>query len=245
MTHSTTVSASIVYFVLDSSYTVYPLTTICSQNSFFLKSKYFFISLSILLITITTTAKAKKSAEAAEAAAASSSSSTGEVKIDGILGVKKSRGGKKKSKRVPAVVLRLQKDVQELDGGEVAKVTFPDASNLKLMNCSIAPKDGFWGGATFNFIIDVPDDYPHKAPTCTLKEKIYHPNIDLEGNVCLNILRADWKPVLDINAVIYGLIYLLAMPNGDDPLNHDAARHFRENPTSFKESGKSPVNRQK
>ena len=185
-------------------------------------------------------AKAKKAAEAAEAAAASSSSSsssTGEVKIDGILGVKQSRGGaKKKSKRVPAVVLRLQKDVQELDGGEVAKVTFPDASNLKLMNCSIAPKDGFWGGATFNFIIDVPDDYPHKAPTCTLKEKIYHPNIDLEGNVCLNILRADWKPVLDINAVIYGLIYLLAMPNGDDPLNHDAARHFRENPSSFKES---------
>ena len=69
-----------------------------------------------------------------------------------------------------------------------------------------------------------------------LKEKIYHPNIDLEGNVCLNILRADWKPVLDINAVIYGLIFLLAMPNGDDPLNHDAAKHFRENVTSFKES---------
>ena len=34
--------------------------------------------------------------------------------------------------------------------------------------------------------------------------KIYHPNINLEGNVCLNILREDWKPVLDINAVIYG-----------------------------------------
>jgi ubiquitin-conjugating enzyme E2 M len=30
---------------------------------------------------------------------------------------------------------------------------------------------------------------------------IYHPNINLEGNVCLNILREDWKPVLDINAV--------------------------------------------
>ena len=137
---------------------------------------------------------------------------------------------------MPAVVLRLQKDIQELDGGDVAKVTFPDSSNLKMMNCSITPNEGFWLGATYNFTIDVPDDYPHKAPTCTLKEKIYHPNIDLEGNVCLNILREDWKPVLDINAVIYGLIFLLGMPNGDDPLNKDAARHFRENPTSFKAS---------
>ena len=38
--------------------------------------------------------------------------------------------------------------------------------------------------------------------------EIYHPNINLEGKVCLNILREDWKPVLDINAVIYGLIFL-------------------------------------
>ncbi|KAL8954812.1 MAG: hypothetical protein Q9183_006919, partial [Haloplaca sp. 2 TL-2023] len=38
---------------------------------------------------------------------------------------------------------------------------------------------------------------------CT--QKIYHPNIDLEGNVCLNILREDWKPVLNLNAVIVGL----------------------------------------
>ena len=56
--------------------------------------------------------------------------------------------------------------------------------------------------------------------------QIYHPNIDLDGNVCLNILREDWKPVLDINSVIYGLIYLFYEPNPDDPLNkglHDTA----------------------
>ena len=37
---------------------------------------------------------------------------------------------------------------------------------------------------------------------------MYHPNIDLEGNICLNILREDWKPVLSINSVIYGLSFL-------------------------------------
>jgi hypothetical protein len=38
--------------------------------------------------------------------------------------------------------------------------------------------------------------------------QVYHPNIDLEGNVCLNILREDWKPVLSINSILYGLTYL-------------------------------------
>ena len=35
--------------------------------------------------------------------------------------------------------------------------------------------------------------------------QVYHPNIDLDGNVCLNILREDWKPVLSISSIIYGL----------------------------------------
>ena len=38
--------------------------------------------------------------------------------------------------------------------------------------------------------------------------QVYHPNIDLDGNICLNILREDWKPVLSINSVIYGLNFL-------------------------------------
>ena len=39
-------------------------------------------------------------------------------------------------------------------------------------------------------------------------QQVYHPNIDTEGNICLNILREDWKPVLSINSVVYGLNFL-------------------------------------
>ena len=38
--------------------------------------------------------------------------------------------------------------------------------------------------------------------------QVFHPNIDLDGNICLNILREDWKPVLSINSVLYGLQFL-------------------------------------
>lgn len=48
----------------------------------------------------------------------------------------------------------------------------------------------------------------------------------MDGNVCLNILREDWKPVLDINSVIYGLIYLFYEPNPDDPLNRGTSLAF-------------------
>ena len=45
-----------------------------------------------------------------------------------------------------------------------------------------------------------------------------------KGGVCLNILREDWRPVLDVNAVIYGLIQLFGNDvNSEDPLNREAA----------------------
>lgn len=68
----------------------------------------------------------------------------------------------------------------------------------------------------------------------TCNTKVYHPNINFEGNVCLNILRDEWKPVLDINAVIYGLIYLFYEPNPDDPLNREAAELYRSDKEQFK-----------
>lgn len=78
--------------------------------------------------------------------------------------------------------------------------------------------------------------YPHEAPKVKCKTKVYHPNIDLEGNVCLNILREDWKPVLSVNSIIYGLQYLFLDPNPDDPLNHDAAQVLRDNPRQFEQN---------
>lgn len=56
----------------------------------------------------------------------------------------------------------------------------------------------------------------------TFSQQIYHPNVDLEGNVCLNILREDWKPVLNLNSIMVGLQYLFLEPNPTDPLNKGA-----------------------
>jgi ubiquitin-conjugating enzyme E2 M len=125
------------------------------------------------------------------------------------------------------------KDIAELDGGTVATIAFPNPNDLTLFNVHVSPDTGYWTGATYDFTFTIPPHYPHEPPKVECNTKIYHPNIDLQGKVCLNILREDWKPVLDINAVIYGLIYLFYEPNPDDPLNHEAAELFRKDVRQF------------
>jgi ubiquitin-conjugating enzyme E2 M len=130
-------------------------------------------------------------------------------------------------------LLVISADIAELDGGRVANIEFPNPNDLTVFEVSITPDSGFWKNATYKFKFDIPDHYPHTPPKVHCDTKIYHPNINLEGKVCLNILREDWKPVLDINAVIYGLIFLFYEPNPDDPLNHEAAELFRKDTKNF------------
>ncbi|GMI83731.1 RUB1 conjugating enzyme 1 [Hibiscus trionum] len=87
---------------------------------------------------------------------------------------------------------------------------------------TIRPDEGFYLGGKFVFTFQV-----------KCKTKMHHPNIDLEGNACLSILRDDWKPVLNINTIVYGLVHLFTQPNYEDPLNHDAAPVLRDNPKLF------------
>jgi len=135
-------------------------------------------------------------------------------------------------KRTPGEI-RIQKDIAELDGGKIAVVTFPNPNDLTKFNVEVKPDTGYWTGANYLFTFTIPALYPHEPPKVHCQTQIYHPNINTEGNVCLNILREDWKPVLDINAVIYGLCFLFYEPNPDDPLNREAADLFRNNRSQF------------
>jgi hypothetical protein len=85
------------------------------------------------------------------------------------------------------------------------KTDFPDPDDTLNFNLTIEPDEGMYKGGRFVFTFAIAQGFPHEAPKVKCTQKIYHPNIDLEGNVCLNILREDWKPVLNLNAVIVGL----------------------------------------
>ena len=99
------------------------------------------------------------------------------------------------------------------------RTDFPDPADVLNFNLTIEPDEGMYKAGSFKFTFAVNNNYPHEPPKVKCVQKIYHPNVDLEGNVCLNILREDWKPVLNLNSIMVGLQYLFLEPNADDPLN--------------------------
>jgi len=144
----------------------------------------------------------------------------------------KSAGGEKK--KTTSAQLRTQKDLSELALPSTMKTVFPDPDDILNFTLYIEPDEGMYKGGRFSFSFAIGEDFPHKAPKIKCLQKIYHPNIDPQGNVCLNILRDTWLPVLNLNAIIFGLQFLLLSPNPQDPLNKEAAEHMIHKPEDFK-----------
>lgn len=66
-------------------------------------------------------------------------------------------------------------------------------------------------------------------PKVRFLTKIYHPNIDRLGRICLDILKDKWSPALQIRTVLLSIQALLSAPNPDDPLANDVAEHWKTN----------------
>nr|XP_051186732.1 ubiquitin-conjugating enzyme E2 36-like isoform X2 [Lolium perenne] len=93
-------------------------------------------------------------------------------------------------------------------------------------------------GGVFKLELFLPEEYPMAPPKVRFLTKIYHPNIDKLGRICLDILKDKWSPALQIRTVLLSIQALLSAPNPDDPLADNVAKHWKANETEAVETAK-------
>src|SRR2546429_7368155 len=70
----------------------------------------------------------------------------------------------------------------------------------------MGPGDSPYAGGVFFLAIHFPTDYPFKPPKVNFTTRIYHPNINSNGSICLDILRDQWSPALTISKGMLGIL---------------------------------------
>ncbi|RXW16184.1 hypothetical protein EST38_g9669 [Candolleomyces aberdarensis] len=104
----------------------------------------------------------------------------------------------------------------------------PTGDNMFQWQATImGPGDSPYAGGVFFLSITFPTDYPFKPPKVSFTTKIYHPNINANGSICLDILRDQWSPALTISKVLLSICSMLTDPNPDDPLVPDIAHLYK------------------
>lgn len=148
------------------------------------------------------------------------------------------QGNKERIKLTPSQI-RIEKDLKELDIPKTIKFNKTDSYNYEIV---INPDEGYYQGGFFKFSIQINNNFPIECPKVKCLKRIYHPNIDVEGNICLNILREDWSPVLNLNAILVGLLFLFLEPNPTDPLNKQAANVLMRDKKQFQNFVRNSMN---
>ncbi|PON96890.1 Ubiquitin-fold modifier-conjugating enzyme [Trema orientale] len=103
----------------------------------------------------------------------------------------------------------------------------------------MGPPDSPYTGGVFLVTIHFPPDYPFKPPKVAFRTKVFHPNINSNGSICLDILKEQWSPALTISKVLLSICSLLTDPNPDDPLVPEIAHMYKTDRMKYETTARS------
>ena len=115
-------------------------------------------------------------------------------------------------------------------------------SMTKLESSMTGPEDSPFAGGTFRLSVEVTQRYPFEAPKIRFLTKIYHPNIDTGGRICLDTLKmpphGTWVPSMNISTTLQHIRLLMATPNADDGLMPEITAQYKSNRRLFEKTAK-------
>jgi len=102
------------------------------------------------------------------------------------------------------------------------------------------------------------DEYPYQPPKFRFLNSIYHPNIYLDGQLCISILHKPgedlmsgeeaserWSPLQGVESVLRSILLLLADPEINSPANVDAGVMYRDNREAYNKKALEAVEKSK
>uniref|UniRef100_A0A2K5NYH8 Ubiquitin-conjugating enzyme E2 C n=1 Tax=Cercocebus atys TaxID=9531 RepID=A0A2K5NYH8_CERAT len=116
---------------------------------------------------------------------------------------------------------RLQQELMTLMmSGDKGISAFPESDNLfKWVGTIHGAAGTVYEDLRYKLSLEFPSGYPYNAPTVKFLTPCYHPIVDTQGNICLDILKDKWSALYDVRTIL--------------PLNTHAAELWK-NPTAFK-----------
>jgi len=130
---------------------------------------------------------------------------------------------------------RIQKELEEIQrdppAGCSAGPVKDDIFNWE--GVIFGPTGTPYEGGVFRLGIRFPTEYPFKQPHVQFNTKIYHPNINSAGGICLDILKNQWSPALTISKVLLSILSLLNDANPSDPLSPDIAALYKSDRAAY------------
>ncbi|CAN6864655.1 unnamed protein product [Brassica oleracea var. botrytis] len=138
------------------------------------------------------------------------------------------------SKRILKELKDLHKDPpSSCSAGPVAEDMFHWQATI------MGPSDSPYSGGVFLVTIHFPPDYPFKPPKVAFRTKVFHPNVNSNGSICLDILKEQWSPALTISKVLLSICSLLTDPNPDDPLVPEIAHMYKTDRAKYESTARS------
>ena len=124
---------------------------------------------------------------------------------------------------------RINHELNSIIKEPIENIEFINSDNNIFLFYLIGPIDTPYQKGKFKIKIEFNNDYPYSPPIVTFITKIYHPNINSMGQICLDILKDQWSPILTISKILLSISSLLAEPNINDPLEPGIANIMNNN----------------
>ena len=137
------------------------------------------------------------------------------------------------------MIKRLKNELNEFKKyqNENFEVSLPNINDIYSWDAIIyGPKDTIYENGKFKLSIFIPEHYPFESPVIKFITPMYHPNISSNGDICLNIIRDEWSPVLCIRQVLLGICVLLNNPNPNDPMRNNIAEIYKSDVKQYEKN---------